>query len=113
MDSAIISMYVERPMLIQGLKFDLRLYVLVTGFDPLRIYIYREGLTRFASSTFSTDTEEDLKDVYKHLTNYSVNKFAHNFVENQDANLDNFGHKWSISALNKHLKCLGVDIEAL
>jgi len=113
MDSAIIQMYIAKPMLIQGLKFDLRLYVLVTGFDPLKIYIYREGLTRFASSTFSIDTEEDLKDVYKHLTNYSVNKYASNFVENQDANLDNFGHKWSISALNKHLKCLGVDTEAL
>lgn len=112
-DSAIISVYVARPMLIQGLKYDLRLYVLVTGFDPLRAYIYREGLARFASSTFSLETEADVKDVYKHLTNYSVNKFATNFVENQDARLDNFGHKWSLSALNKHLETIGVDVAPL
>lgn len=113
MDAAIVSTYVERPMLIQGLKYDLRIYVLVTGWDPLRVYIYREGLTRFAVSPFSVATEEDLKDQFKHLTNYSVNKFASNFVENQDANLDNFGHKWSLSALNKHLFCIGVDVKSL
>ena len=42
-----VSRYIEKPCLIQGLKYDLRIYVLVTGFDPLRIYMFKEGLTRF------------------------------------------------------------------
>ncbi|CAD7954002.1 unnamed protein product [Amoebophrya sp. A120] len=108
----VICRYVENPYLIQGLKFDLRLYVLVTGFDPLRIYLFKEGLTRFASSVFST-TEEDLGNVYKHLTNYSINKYASNFVENEDAAQDNVGHKWSLSALNKHLACCNVDVKLM
>lgn len=111
-DVSVISRYIDNPYLIQGLKFDMRIYVLVTSYEPLRCYIYREGLARFASKTYS-NADEYLSDNYRHLTNYSINKNAKNFVENQDANADNVGHKWSISALNRHLKHTGVDVKLM
>ena len=76
-------------MLIQGLKFDIRVYVLVTSFDPLRAYIYREGLARFASSVFSTE-EEDLRDPFKHLTNYSVNRYYQRLPLNSKNSTEQF-----------------------
>jgi len=42
--------YIARPHLINDTKYDLRIYVLMTSINPLRIYLYDEGLVRFASN---------------------------------------------------------------
>ena len=111
-ENVVVSRYVMNPLLIQDLKFDLRVYVLVTSFDPLKAFIYREGLTRFASAPYSTEPEH-MQDAFRHLTNYSINKNSCTFVENSDLRCDNVGHKWSLSALNKHLRCVGVDVDLM
>lgn len=103
-----LSKYINSPFLINGLKFDMRIYVLVTGYDPLRIYVYREGLARFASEEYSPGARKDQR--YVHLTNYSVNKKSDSFVQNTDYRKDDIGHKWSLSALFKHLAEAGVDV---
>ena len=76
----VISRYLDNPLLISGHKFDLRLYVVVTCYDPLRVYIYREGLVRFASEKYQNVdlTSEEAK--YTHLTNYSINKKNEAFI---------------------------------
>mmetsp|Transcript_15804 Transcript_15804/g.37548 ORF Transcript_15804/g.37548 Transcript_15804/m.37548 type:complete len:1017 (-) Transcript_15804:115-3165(-) len=111
-ETVVVSRYIDDPLLIQGFKFDLRVYVLVTSYDPLKAYIYREGLTRFASAPYSTKGEH-IQDAFRHLTNYSINKNSESFVENSDMRADNVGHKWSLSALNKHLRCVGVDVNLM
>lgn len=77
-ESMVISRYIDNPLLINGLKFDLRLYVLVTSFEPLKIYIYNEGLVRFASEPYNLANIKN--NAYAHLTNYSINKKSENFV---------------------------------
>ena len=49
----VIQEYIDRPMLLDGRKFDFRLYVGVTSFDPLVCYLHRGGLVRFAAEEYS------------------------------------------------------------
>ena len=77
-DDSVVSRYIANPLLINGHKFDLRIYVVVTSFNPLRIYTYREGLARFASEEYTTKGSKHNK--YQHLTNYSINKRNTKFV---------------------------------
>jgi hypothetical protein len=71
-------------LLINGHKFDLRVYVLVTSLEPLKIYVFKEGLARFATHEYKNNSEK--QDRFMHLTNYSINKKSVNFV--QTDNLD-------------------------
>lgn len=59
-------------MLIGGFKWDLRIYVLVTSFHPLSVYIYNEGLARFGTEAYDLG---NIGNKYSHLTNTSINKY--------------------------------------
>ncbi|XP_074031990.1 tubulin monoglutamylase TTLL4 isoform X2 [Leptinotarsa decemlineata] len=109
--SIVVQKYISNPYLINGSKFDLRLYVVVTSFHPLTIYLYPDGLARFASAKYSDDAK-DLKDRYMHLTNYSINKLSSQYTANEDANACQ-GHKWTLSKLMEYLEEANIDTTAL
>ena len=89
--------YIESPFLINGSKFDLRLYIYVTSYDPLRIYIYEEGLVRFASVPYSPALSS-YSNQYMHLTNYSINKLAQ-----QNGTIDGPVPKWTLTEFWNYL----------
>ena len=107
-----VSRYISNPHIINGYKYDLRLYVLVTSFDPLRIYLYDNGLCRFATEKYTTSSKSTKKR-YIHLTNYSVNKKAGNYQYNENSNEDGFGSKWSLLAYKKCLKEMGLNVDKI
>ncbi|RLN48390.1 hypothetical protein BBJ29_004403 [Phytophthora kernoviae] len=109
---AILKRYVANPFLINGLKFDLRVYVAVTSYDPLRIYLFHDGLVRFCTEKYST-SKSALQNPFSHLTNYSINKKnAAAFQQNQDDAQADEAHalsssKWSLQMLFKYLRDQG------
>lgn len=79
----VVQKYLKNPLLIDDLKFDLRIYALVTQSEPLKIYLYREGLARFATVKYKySNTKKG--SLQMHLTNYAINKKSKNFVKATD-----------------------------
>ena len=70
-EAHVVQRYIEKPLLVDGHKFDLRLYVLVTSFAPVEAFLYSEGFARFSSERYSL---ADARNLRVHLTNYSVQK---------------------------------------
>lgn len=54
----VVQRYIKEPLLISGYKFDLRIYALITSFQPLEVFLYKEGFARFSSEKFTLDPEE-------------------------------------------------------
>ncbi|EOD07552.1 hypothetical protein EMIHUDRAFT_465781 [Emiliania huxleyi CCMP1516] len=123
----VASRYLDRPFLLDGLKSDIRIYVLVTSWHPLTVYQYGEGLARFATEPYTLDdiqatcsntpprqplslqpsafspstgetTHPGLQGRCAHLTNYSLNKLSAGFV-NDDSEAS--GSKWSLAAFKQ------------
>ena len=83
-EGILASRYIMNPHLINGLKYDLRCYVLVTSFCPLKVYMFNDGLVRFATEPYSLDPRS-INQKYVHLTNFSINKKnTAKFVSNDD-----------------------------
>ncbi|KAL7078412.1 hypothetical protein ACQ4LE_001981 [Meloidogyne hapla] len=101
--SLVAQHYIESPFLINDSKFDLRVYVYVTSYDPLRIYVYKEGLVRFASVTYNPEMAS-YTNQFMHLTNYSINKMATTSTEDGEQ----FSvPKWRLTQFWKYLDKLG------
>ena len=107
----LINKYITNLDLINNKKYDLRLYVLVSGLKPLRIYLNKEGLVRIASRNFSLDIN-NIKDKYVHLTNTGINSRSKEFIipnntENEDANI------WNFHTYEKYLRKINVDYNTI
>lgn len=59
----IISTYIDRPLLVGGKKFDLRIYVLVTNYRPLKVYVHEEGFGRFCNVKYNNKAV-DMDNMY-------------------------------------------------
>uniref|UniRef100_A0A8C6Q5I6 Tubulin--tyrosine ligase-like protein 9 n=1 Tax=Nothobranchius furzeri TaxID=105023 RepID=A0A8C6Q5I6_NOTFU len=92
-ESYVAQRYIENPYLLNGRKFDLRVYVLVTSYIPLKAWLYRDGFARFSNTRFFLGT---INDKHMHLTNVSVQKTAPDYNPEKDC-------KWQLQQLRRYL----------
>jgi tubulin polyglutamylase TTLL9 len=98
LEAYVVQRYVENPLVIGGKKFDLRLYCLVTSYNPLTIYLHRGGFCRFSMARFSMDKSQ-FTNMSSHLTNVAVQKHT---VKGNNA-YQRTGGKWELNGFKNHL----------
>ncbi|XP_027477305.1 probable tubulin polyglutamylase TTLL9 isoform X3 [Zalophus californianus] len=92
-ENYVAQRYIENPYLIGGRKFDLRVYVLVMSYLPLRAWLYRDGFARFSNTRF---TLSSIDDQYVHLTNVAVQKTSPDYHAKK-------GCKWMLQRFRQYL----------
>ncbi|XP_053082870.1 polyglutamylase complex subunit TTLL1 isoform X4 [Acinonyx jubatus] len=95
-EAYVISLYINNPLLIGGRKFDLRLYVLVSTYRPLRCYMYKLGFCRFCTVKYTPSTSE-LDNMFVHLTNVAIQKHGEDYNHIH-------GGKWTVNNLRLYLE---------
>lgn len=91
----------------------MRIYVLMCGTDPLRLYLYNEGLARLATEKYEEPLNSNLHKLCMHLTNYAINKHSPNFIFNNNVNNMGIGHKRALSCVYKQLAQAGLDVDKM
>ncbi|PKU36661.1 tubulin polyglutamylase ttll11 [Limosa lapponica baueri] len=107
---AVVQEYICKPLLVDKLKFDIRLYVLLKSLEPLEIYIAKDGLSRFCTEPYQEPTLKNLHQVFMHLTNYSLNIHSGNFIHSDNVNT---GSKRTFSSILCRLSSRGADVKKL
>mmetsp|Transcript_107662 Transcript_107662/g.240175 ORF Transcript_107662/g.240175 Transcript_107662/m.240175 type:complete len:517 (-) Transcript_107662:11-1561(-) len=79
----VFQQYLGTPLTLDGYKFDLRLYVILTSLDPLEATLCHEGLARFCTTPYSPPSATNISVKTGHLTNYALNSKQENFARIQ------------------------------
>lgn len=105
----VVQEYIARPLLIEGRKFDLRVYCLVTSLKYPSIFVYNDGLVRLCAEAYEKPSQSNMDNACKHLTNYAVNKKSAAY---QKANSEgDFGSKRNFPWFNKWVDELQLDTD--
>jgi tetratricopeptide (TPR) repeat protein len=108
----VVQRYIDRPYLIEGRKGHCRIYCLIASADPLRAYVYSEGIVRIAPEPYDPSPDSG-GGVSMHVTNTALH-IGHPGLEiSQDPKQDDVGAIRSLSALLRRMTADGLDGQAV
>ncbi len=110
-DDVVVQRYIDRPFLIEGRKGHCRIYGLVTSAEPLRAYVYSEGIVRIAPQLYDPDPGGG-GGVSMHVTNTALHMGNPDLVIDQDPAQEDTGAIRSVSALLRRMTAQGLDGQA-
>lgn len=109
-DDVVVQRYLDRPYLIEGRKGHCRIYCLIASADPLRAYIYSEGIVRIAPEPYDPNPDR-AGGVSMHVTNTALHLEHPDLVISQDPSQEDTGAIRSLSALLRRMTAEGLDGE--
>ena len=107
---SVVQEYISNPLLLEGTKFDIRLYVLLLSTDPIEAYVSRTGMIRFCTENYHKPSIKNAHKSFMHLTNYSLNKRSEDY---QHTNEPDTGSKRMVAQVFGDMELLGYDTDAI
>lgn len=107
----IVQKYLEKPLLVNNKKHDLRIYCLVAKVSPLVVFLNDEGLARFCTEDYEQPTQNNMRNNAVHLSNYSINKSKEGYNMTNELQEINDGSKTTLASYWKALEVQGLDVE--
>ncbi|XP_068212970.1 tubulin glycylase 3A-like isoform X2 [Palaemon carinicauda] len=95
----VVQKYMERPLLIHNTKFDIRQWFMVTDWNPLHVWVYKECYLRFCSQQYDlTNNNEAI-----HLSNNAIQCKYLNGERSGELPDENM---WDCDQFKEYLRCL-------
>jgi hypothetical protein len=80
----VIQKYIEKPLLYNERKFDIRVWALLD--QEMTLFYFKEWYIRLSSEKFSLN-DKDLENQFVHLTNNAIQKYGNNYGKHESGNI--------------------------
>ena len=105
----IVQLYVCKPLLLDEVKFDIKVFVCIFGLNPLQAFLCDEGISRFCTESYKRPKKSNFKNTNMHMTHETDSKRV-----NADEIFDeNNGIKRTLTSLWKSLGARGIDTKII